>query len=197
MKIPKSNWSQQEPIACNNWAQEFPYAPQVSFRAQHSRDELWIKFMVNEQYTMAMVKQDNGEVWTDSCVEFFISFDQTGYYNFEFSCIGKALLAFRKEKPNATHASQVVMDTILRASTLGSECFAEKVGPQEWELMVKIPVTAFFKHSIENLNGMTAKANFYKCGDKLTKPHFLSWQPIEAQSPNFHLPEFFGTLEFE
>lgn len=40
-------------------------------------------------------------------------------------------------------------------------------------------------------------ANFYKCGDKLQTPHFLSWNPINLEKPNFHCPEFFGTLNFE
>jgi hypothetical protein len=41
------------------------------------------------------------------------------------------------------------------------------------------------------------KANFYKCGDELQTPHFLSWNPIEIDQPDFHRPDFFGTLEFE
>ena len=41
------------------------------------------------------------------------------------------------------------------------------------------------------------KANFYKCGDELQTPHFLSWNPIQIEQPDFHRPDFFGTLEFE
>ncbi len=41
------------------------------------------------------------------------------------------------------------------------------------------------------------KANFYKCGDELQTPHFLSWNPIEIEKPDFHRPDFFGTLRFE
>ena len=41
------------------------------------------------------------------------------------------------------------------------------------------------------------KANFYKCGDELQTPHFLSWNPIKIENPDFHRPDFFGTLEFE
>ena len=55
----------------------------------------------------------------------------------------------------------------------------------------------YFKHQITNLDGKTVRANFYKCGDKLQTPHFLSWNPIGLEKPNFHCPEFFGTLSFE
>jgi len=47
------------------------------------------------------------------------------------------------------------------------------------------------------LNGKTMRANFYKCGDKLQTPHFLSWAPIDLPKPKFHCPEFFGELVFE
>jgi hypothetical protein len=40
-------------------------------------------------------------------------------------------------------------------------------------------------------------ANFYKCGDELPTPHFLSWNPIEWKEPSFHRPEQFGKLIFE
>jgi hypothetical protein len=40
----------------------------------------------------------------------------------------------------------------------------------------------------------TIRANFYKCGDLTAHPHFLSWNPIDLPKPDFHRPEFFGTL---
>jgi hypothetical protein len=47
------------------------------------------------------------------------------------------------------------------------------------------------------LKGKTCRANFYKCGDDLPEPHFLSWNNIIADKPDFHLPQYFGTLTFE
>ena len=38
---------------------------------------------------------------------------------------------------------------------------------------------------------------FYKCGDKLQTPHFLSWNPIDLPKPDFHCPAFFGLLQFD
>jgi len=55
----------------------------------------------------------------------------------------------------------------------------------------------FFKHRIGSLGGKTVRANFYKCGDELQTPHFLSWNPVRTERPDFHRPDFFGVLEFE
>ena len=71
------------PVACCNWPAEFPYAPEVSFRMFHTGDWLMLRFDVAERYTAALVTEDNGEVWTDSCAEFFIAPDTGMYYNFE------------------------------------------------------------------------------------------------------------------
>lgn len=184
-------------VACNNWATDYPYAPRVSFRAGHDGRHLYLVFQVEEAFTKAEVTEDNGAVWTDSAVEFFISFDDTGYYNFEFNCIGRALLGFRKTKPDVTHAGREIMALIGRESSLGSATFAERQGDNRWELRVTIPVEAFFAHRFASLDGVRARANAYKCGDGLSKPHFLSWQPIRTEKPNFHVPEFFGEVEFE
>lgn len=184
-------------IACNNWANDYPYAPQACFRMAHNGEAVFIRFDVKENFTMARVTEDNGEVWTDSCVEFFLSWDDSGYYNFEFTCIGKALAGFRKERLHATHGSAGVMQSIKRYSTLGEANFEEKTGDNAWTLTVAIPATAFFKHGIKRLNGLKAQANVYKCGDHLSKPHFLSWQPIDTPAPNFHVPQFFTEIEFE
>lgn len=34
-------------------------------------------------------------------------------------------------------------------------------------------------------------ANFYKCGDDLPAPYYLSWNKIIAPKPDFHYPDFF------
>lgn len=190
------NNTESQSIACNNWPEEFAYAPDVKFHIAHNGNELFLKFEVIEQYTMAKIATDNGEVWTDSCVEFFIALDDTGYYNFEFSCIGKALLGFRKEKPHATHGTTEIMQTIKRYSTLGSENFEEANGNNVWELTVAIPASSLFRHHLKNWTGVKATANVYKCGDNLSHPHYLSWKPIDTPTPNFHVARCFSEVEF-
>ncbi|MDR2894284.1 MAG: hypothetical protein LBU97_02345 [Alistipes sp.] len=179
-----------------NWPDEFPAHPDVRFVIAHTGGSVLIKFYVSEDYTLAAVAEDNGPVWTDSCVEFFIAFDDTGYYNLETTCIGKALLGWRQSRDVFTHADDATLASIRRSSSLGTEPFAERQG-QSWEMDIEIPASAFFGHTITDLSGKRARGNFYKCGDNMTAPQFLSWSPIDNPTPNFHLTEFFGGLEFE
>lgn len=184
------------PIGCVNWPEAFPERPLAGFRMAHNGTELFIRFTVNEEITLAQIKEDNGEVWTDSCVEFFLALDDSGYYNFEFTCIGKALLGFRKERLKATHATPEIMQTIKRYATLGKNNFEEKSLGKAWDLTVAIPASALFKHEVKQWKGLKAHVNLYKCGDNLTKPHYLSWAPIDTAEPNFHVPRCFTEVTF-
>lgn len=58
-------------------------------------------------------------------------------------------------------------------------------------MIMVIPALVFNKQGDITLSGLRAFGNFYKCGDELPQPHFISWSPIGHPTPNFHLPAFF------
>jgi hypothetical protein len=180
-----------------NW-EEFPYHPEVSVQIAYNKDELFLQYQVTEQSVKAEVTQSNGRVWTDSCVEFFLSPEGNDvYYNLEISCIGTALLGYRKKGEPTVHATAEQIATIRRISSLGESPFAERKEQTEWKITMAIPWKVFFKHELTSVSGMKMRGNFYKCGDELTVPHFVSWTKIKTPQPSFHMPEFFGGLEFE
>lgn len=188
---------ESHPIACVNWSQ-YPYKPDVSFKIAHSGSEIYLQYHVKEKYLRAKYKNDNENVWTDSCVEFFISPANDGsYYNMEFNCIGTTLIGFGNDKQNRERAGAEITSGIERNSSLGDDTIESKAGEFSWTLTLIIPLHAFFKHNIHSLSGLTSRANLYKCGDELQEAHYLSWQPISFERPNFHLPQFFSELIFE
>ena len=180
-----------------NW-EEFPYKPDVSVQIAWNENELFLQYQVSEQSVKAEITESNGQVWTDSCVEFFLSPEgNDAYYNLEVNCIGTILLGYRKKGETVIHASNEQISNIRRISTLGNSPFPERKELTEWQITVAIPWEAFFKHELKSVSGMGMRGNFYKCGDELTVPHFVSWTKIKTEKPNFHAPEFFGGLEFE
>jgi len=185
----------EESIDILNW-EEYPYRPKVTFRIAHNNKCIFLNYRVEENSVRAVAGKDNGPVWTDSCVEFFLSFSpDAGYYNLEANCIGTVLLGKGKDRHGRIHVSPEIIDKIVRWSSLGREPFQEKPGLCRWELSLVIP-TEVFEEKTE-LSGKTIKGNFYKCGDELQTPHFLSWNPINTDKPDFHRPEFFGQIIFE
>lgn len=180
-----------------NW-EEYPYKPEVAVQIAWNEQELFLQYRVKEQAVKAEITESNGRVWTDSCVEFFLSPQgNDDYYNLEMNCIGTALLGFRKKGSPATHAPDALMDSIRRISTLGDDPFAERKKETEWQITIAIPWEVFFNHALKPVQGKKMRGNFYKCGDELSVPHFVSWTKIKTEKPSFHNPEFFGGLEFE
>ena len=185
------------PIACVNW-KEYPYQPDVKFRAAHTGDAILLHYQVTEASVRAVATADDGRVWEDACVEFFLSPESNDfYYNFECNCAAKLLLHGGPARGDRPGAAEDVLKSVKRWASLGTEPFEERVGECTWEVALVIPASAIFRHEIADLNGKAMRANFYKCGDLLQTPHFLSWSPIDLPRPKFHCPEFFGEIVFE
>lgn len=182
-------------VSVLNW-KEFPYAPSVKFRMAHDDENIYIDWEVEEDDVKAVAVEDGGKVYKDSCVELFISFDKDfTYYNIETNCIGKILLCNGKERHNRTMVPSELVSKIDRYASLGVELIENKCG--KWTLSQKIPLEVFSFNSLNGLSGLQARANFYKCGDDLSVPHFLTWNAIKSDAPDYHRPECFGLIEFE
>lgn len=181
-----------------NW-EKFPYLPEVKFRIAHSNNQIWLKYYVNEQNILAARTEVNGSVSRDSCVEFF--FDPLGdgsYYNFEFNCIGTPHLAYGPDRHTREFvAPKKIKQLIKKESSLGDLPFDEKSGGHQWEMTIVLPAEILTSHDGIKLEGLRSRSNFYKCGDDTSEKHYLSWNPVGTERPDFHRPEFFGTLIFE
>lgn len=179
-----------------NWPDKFPYCPDVKVRMAYNSLSILLHYQVTED-SFRGIYEDNGNVWTDSCVEFFIQPMGEGiYYNLECNCVGSILIGAGPDRQNRERAAADTLGSVQRWSSLGRKLREETEGPKMWEVALIVPFSAFFKHRIRSMVGMHARANFYKCGDELQKPHFLSWNPIKLEKPNFHCPEFFGNVDF-
>lgn len=174
------------------WKKKDQEFTEVSFSIAHDNRSILLKFFVAEKEMRAEVTKINGPVWEDSCVEFFVSFDNAGYYNFEFNVIGTVLAAFGKNR----HDRAFLPEEMLRKIRTHARS-AEKREGYYWEMIVVIPIELFIYHPRISLNEVTCRGNFYKCGDGLIEPHYLCWSNIVSERPDFHLPEFFGKIAFE
>jgi hypothetical protein len=184
------------PVDKINWA-DYPYQPFVQVTCAYSKMYLWLLFEVKKDYFRSKAVADQDSVWEDSCVEFFFSGERVGseirqgtkdavYRNFEFNVSGVCLSAcgtiFERKflEPNE-------MCQILRFPGMVNHEMPQEGSEFDWELGVAIPLALLGVKA-----GDSFCANFYKCGDLTSKPHFLSWKEISSEEPDFHLPDFFG-----
>ena len=185
-----------QPIASVNWPTEYPYCPEAVFRMAWCPDGLVLHYRVSEQSVRAHYAEDGGKVWTDSCVECFVrNADDDTSYNIECNCIGTLLAASGEGRHDRVPVAPELRSAVLRWASLGKETFEERKEPTVWEVALVIPAQLFAVQPLRLEAGTVLRANFYKCGDELSVPHFLSWNPIEVSQPDFHRPEYFGELE--
>jgi hypothetical protein len=190
------NNSERLKIDTINW-EGFKYKPAVELSMAYSNNEIFLKYFVREEYFKAEKTDSNQNVFEDSCVEFFVSPEQDGiYYNLEINGIGTCLLGSGTERSNSKRADPQIISKIRRLSSVGDKPVKERIGDFSWNITVAVPFDVFFHHKIKDLTGKTLRANFYKCGDKLSVPHYVTWNPVGTESPDYHRPDYFGMLKF-
>ncbi len=186
----KPNWDNVPVLQIDNvlWTED------VGVRAQgqlcYSDEALFVHLSAVEKDIRAENTEPLSHVWEDSCLEFFFkTVDAPDYFNFEINPNGCLCAQFGPEKTDR-------IDIVREDAKEYFDIHANRTS-DGWEVFYKIPLK-FFRlfYPDYQFEGELA-ANFYKCGDKTAKPHYLSWSPIDLESPNFHCPEYFGVIRFE
>ncbi len=183
----------------NGW--EMSFTPKVEVKLCYNNNNLYVIYKVKDKYVLASERKINGMVWQDSCVEFFFSpFDRVGpYFNLEINAIGTPLMSYQII-PHVEYSrlTASVISQIGIAHSLEEFIELESEDSIEWYLELAIPFSILnnYPNFIIPKSGTRWKANFYKCAEKNSHPYWLSWAPINSIKPDFHLPQFFGELEF-
>lgn len=170
-----------------NWKEQYPVAPETRFTLAYTDEMLLVRYEVKGELPLARHSQDLEGVHEDACVELFIANEaNTHYWNLEFNAAGVCNASYRKSKKE-----DVVR---LNAAQLSSiKRYAVQLCAAHWSLLVGIPLSLI---CLTSAHGARRRANLYKCGDKTAIKHYASWNPIEAEAPAFHLPEYFGEIQF-
>jgi hypothetical protein len=162
-------------------------------------------FRVQDQYVLCRRTNYGDEVWKDSCVEFFVKpREDRGYLNFEFNC-GGAFLCSYITNPERTPNGFKEFVRIPRSEAAHVKVHPSSSGaidpqcdePMVWSLRFFIPFELLekFVGPMGDPTGQTWRANFYKCAEENSHPHWASWAPVDEL--NFHLPRCFGAIRFE
>ncbi len=183
----------RQPVAHAPWA-DGTAVPKVDFAIAHNAEAILLKYYVQEKEIKAQYHKLNDPVYEDSCVEFFIAFnDEAAYYNLEFNCAGTARVQYGPGK----HDRVFIPDHLLERIRFHISIRNKSEAGICWELTLLLPKETFKFHPNLVLEQTPARVNFFKCGDRLPRPHFLCWSNIIADSPEFHLPAFFKDAIFK
>jgi len=202
----KAQWKNIETIRIENYMGAIPtFKPTVEAKMIYDNDNVYVIFRVKDRFVRSLVQEYNGNVSGDSCVEFFFSPDSKlplNYFNLEINAGGTPLIFYIKSPyPAASfvklQASEI--EEIEIAHSLPSKVDPEISEPVTWTIEYRIPLSMLSKFSnVTNPKpGVVWKANFYKTGSRTSNPNYITWNFVDNPRPNFHLPQFFGTLIFQ
>ena len=136
-------------------------------------------------------------------MEFFFSPDSSyplRYFNLEINAGGTPLI-FYISKPwnDFRKLENDDINKIEIAHSLPKKVDPEITEPVTWIIEFRVPIDMLKKYSNVTTPGpgVTWKGNFYKTGSKTSNPNYMTWSFVDNPTPNFHLPQFFGTLKFQ
>lgn len=168
-------------------------------RAGYGPDDIHLLFDCEDAHIAASARESNGSVCQDSCVEFFARPPKTEkYFNLEINCCGDILLGYGANRQNRDLADPALIHQIGVVTTVEERPKYEDPDDDGWALQVRLPIEVLRQltgRTIEPSPGDRWNANFYRCGG-ITDPQYACWAPIDAPSPDFHRPEYFGTIVF-
>ena len=199
----KKEWAAADTLKIaqsNGWTMTLK--PEATVKLCYSDRYIYLIYHVNDRFVRCLTSEVNGPVHKDACVEFFFSpveGNPQGYFNLEINCGGTIKLGYRNEcRSDVVHARSDELSRIIVSHSLPRIIEKEIEGPVGWTVEIAVPFEALNDYSAVAVPGTGAKwrANFYKCSENNSHPHWLSWTPIDSPVPNFHLPEFFGEVEF-
>lgn len=186
-EINSSEWERAETgyIGVNRW-KEYSPAPITSFKMLRGKEGVSLLFDSEERALRCEISEENGAVYTDSCLEFFFKPDihDPRYLNFELNPKGVLHLAIGEGRRGRT-----LLDTDRSIFNIVSDA-----RDGDWRLKIYIP-DSFILGLYDKISSV-CKGNFYKCGDKTDHVHFGAWNEVETEKPDFHVPDFFGKINF-
>jgi len=199
----KPQWRRVPSVAIEHAMGNKPgFLPKTRAKVLYDDANLYVIFRVEDRYVRAVASGFHGRVWEDACVEFFFAPDAAEplkYFNVEMNCGGAALMSFNRA-PETDHTSLAGDDMrqIEIAHSLPGRIDPEIAEPVTWTLEYRIPLSILEKYAplTKPEKGVVWRANFQKCAETNSHPHWLTWAKIDYPEPRFHLPQFFGTIEF-
>ena len=191
LRTPRLVWEDIPALQVDN----VQWLPDTGVRMQQQMccdaNFLYVRQQAWEQNLRAQHTGYLQQVCEDSCMEFFFTPGKDGrYFNLEINPNGSIRLGFG---PAGGPRTQLVLPNMEQFFSVEAQRTEDG-----WTLTYAIPLTfiQIFYPDFYFRPGTVLRGNCYKCGDLTDHPHYLSWNPVQSETPAFHRPQDFGLLLF-
>lgn len=167
----------------------------IAMQAQICYDDeaLYVRMTAVEPRIRAEYDAPLSMVCEDSCMELFFCPDAEDdrYINFEMNPNCRTYIGVGSGRADNVRLAPTDEDSLFQKQAARTA--------DGWQVSYRIPVSflrALFP-GYALTSGAVIRANCYKCGDLTVKPHYLSWNPVENPTPDFHRSCDFGIMILE
>ena len=198
-------WHPANVITLNNFlAASKSHHPRTEAKVVYQDEGLFVFFRVFDKHIRCVQTNYQDNVCTDSCVEFFVEPRAgAGYFNFEINCGGTLLLYYCTRPDPSVKQVYNPVPWELGRQVIIYHSLPKVVDPEievdtEWRIEYFIPFTLFERYfgPLGPMPGQVWRANFYKCADQTSHPHWITWAPLGTEF-NFHVPQYFAPIRFQ
>ena len=178
-------------IEITNYHPDHATGPKTTVQVVYVKDQGFrCRLTCWEKDPKAVETRIDGNVYLDSCMEWFVKFNPTEtdeYLNFESNAFG----ALHCMLGAGRHGRRAIPAEVARPTA--TITMAEDHWIVDYDITLETIQALFGKASYQP--GDILKCNFYKCGDETAVPHFGMWNHIPYELLDFHTPQYFGELE--
>ncbi len=190
-KVTAPDWANIERVELHHQPWLEPCGVMAWAQLCHDGENLYVRMEAKEENVRATLTGALDQVCNDSCLEFFFApvKDDARYFNLEWNRLENAYVGFGAERKSRVRQ-------ILKKP---AEVFAPKAFDLGggWGIEYRIPASFIRMYMPEFELSGEAAGNFYKCGDETEIPHYLAWNDLTSERPDYHRRWDFGTLIFE
>ena len=155
----------------------------------HDSRYLYVHLRAVEKHIRAEYTAPLSPVCQDSCLEFFFMPEgEDRYFNFEVNPNACLHIGFGHGRGDSTVLFRHDLQQFFEIRTARTA--------DGWEVFYRIPLSFLRLFWPDFTFAGALRANVYKCGDLTENEHYLSWNPISSETPDFHRPQDFGIMQF-
>ena len=190
VRVDEPKWDEIPEVALTHTGWLEPCAISAKVQLCHDGENIYIRMEAEEEHIRALQTGRLDQICDDSCLEFFFAplAGDERYFNFEVNPLGNLYVGFGGKRP--TRVRQIVKkpEELFRPEPFRTE--------KGWGITYRIPASFIRMYMPEFSMEGTCCGNFYKCGDKTEKVHYLAWAPLSSETPDYHRRQDFGNLCF-
>ncbi len=192
-KIPRAEETPDWDAVPELEVSEILWLPDCGIRAFgrfcYNAESLHIRLRAVEENIRAEYTAPLSRVCEDSCLEFFFMPEgEDRYFNFEINPNGCPYIGFGRSR----------QDRVVLYRQDAKQLFGihTQKTPDGWEAAYRVPLSFLRLFWPDFSFTGSLRANVYKCGEQTAREHYLSWNPVSSETPDFHRPADFGVMTF-